>query len=499
MDGHARHGETTAHGAAGGLEWLRGALAALAEELAERAAAAERAWRDDLVRPEFQDSALNLAAYLALRAGDRTALQRALRVRGLSTLGRSEAHVRATVAAIAATLDGRDAAGETAAAMERAHAVLMRETAALMGPRPAGRRTRILVTLEPAFGADETRMGELVRRGANAVRINCAHDTADDWRRMAAVARRAAAAQGRQIRVLMDLSGPKIRTADVRPEPGVRLREGDRLVIRRAAQAPHPQAARASCACTLSAVVDEVGAGASAMIDDGKFAADVERVDEAGLWLRITRTKPGGARLKEDKGLNFPGAALTVSPLTERDLRDLDVVCEIADMVGYSFVQRAADVRLLHEELARRAAGRPPLGVIAKIETALAVRNLPALIVAGAGRAPFGVMIARGDLGVEIGFPRLSEIQEELLWLCEAARVPVVWATEVLADLVRSGVASRGEFTDAAMSARAECVMLNKGAHLAEGVSVLDDVLCRAERHFDKKTPQLPALRSWSA
>jgi pyruvate kinase len=108
-------------------------------------------------------------------------------------------------------------------------------------------------------------------------------------------------------------------------------------------------------------------------------------------------------------------------------------------------------------------------------------------------------MIARGDLGVEVGFPRLSEVQEEILWLCEAAHVPVIWATEVLAALIKTGLPARGEFTDAAMGARAECVMLNKGAHLAEGVAALDDVLRRAERHLDKKTPQLAALRSWSA
>jgi pyruvate kinase len=106
-------------------------------------------------------------------------------------------------------------------------------------------------------------------------------------------------------------------------------------------------------------------------------------------------------------------------------------------------------------------------------------------------------MIARGDLAVEIGFPRLSEIQEEILWLCEAAHVPVIWATEVFASLVADGRPSRAETTDAAMAQRAECVMLNKGPHLAEAIAVMADVLRRMDRHVAKKTARLSALGSW--
>jgi pyruvate kinase len=107
-------------------------------------------------------------------------------------------------------------------------------------------------------------------------------------------------------------------------------------------------------------------------------------------------------------------------------------------------------------------------------------------------------MIARGDLTVEIGYERLSEVQEEILWVCKAAHVPVIWATQVLESLVKRGMPSRGEFTDAAMGNRAECVMLNKGAYVAEGNSVLDNVLRRMEAHMMKKSPQLRALSAWA-
>jgi len=202
-------------------------------------------------------------------------------------------------------------------------------------------------------------------------------------------------------------------------------------------------------------------------------------------------------KLAANKGLNFPDTALDPAPLTPKDLADLDAVAAMADIVGYSFVQRPTDLALLRRELAARRPGADALPVIAKIETALAVRNLPALIVEGAGHGPFAVMIARGDLAVELGWQRLAEIQEELLWLCEAASVPVVWATQVLNRFVRKGTPARAEITDAAMAERAECVMLNRGAFQVEAVAVLNDVLARMSAHQAKKTSRLRALKSW--
>lgn len=106
-----------------------------------------------------------------------------------------------------------------------------------------------------------------------------------------------------------------------------------------------------------------------------------------------------------------------------------------------------------------------------------------------------GVMIARGDLAVESGFERLAEVQEEILWLCEAAHVPVIWATQVLESLAKEGLPSRAEITDAAMGHRAECVMLNKGPHMLAAVRVLDDILRRMQSHQTKKRAMLRELR----
>jgi pyruvate kinase len=113
-------------------------------------------------------------------------------------------------------------------------------------------------------------------------------------------------------------------------------------------------------------------------------------------------------------------------------------------------------------------------------------------------RSPLvGVMIARGALAVEAGYERLAEAQEDILWLYEAAHLPVIWATEVLDQLSRTGKPSRAEVTDAAMGQRAECVMLNKGPHVDDAIVVLDDILRRMSRHQRKKTPLLQPLHSW--
>jgi pyruvate kinase len=150
----------------------------------------------------------------------------------------------------------------------------------------------------------------------------------------------------------------------------------------------------------------------------------------------------------------------------------------------------------LEAELSRRGASAA-MALIAKIETVAAVQSLPELIVQGAGVRPLAIMIARGDLMVEVGHRRMAEMQEELLWLCEAAHVPVIWATQVLDNLVKKGLRNRAELTDAAMAERAECVMLNKGPYVGDGVRLLADVLGRMEGHQFKKASRMRALRSW--
>lgn len=242
----------------------------------------------------------------------------------------------------------------------------------------------------------------------------------------------------------------------------------------------------------LSDVLTRLNPGQPVWIDDGKIGGVVETVNAGGALVRITHAKPEGSRLRADKGINFPGADLGLSGLTAEDRASLDSVCRLADMVGFSFVETMDDMEQLIEELTRRQAGH--LTIVAKIETRRAVMNLPDLILGTIGRFPLGVMIARGDLAVELGGERMAEIQEEILWLCEAAHIPAIWATQVLETLTQKGAMNRAELTDAAMSARAECVMLNKGRFVLRSVHTLDDILARIQQHQYKKFSRYRAL-----
>ena len=137
----------------------------------------------------------------------------------------------------------------------------------------------------------------------------------------------------------------------------------------------------------------------------------------------------------------------------------------------------------------------PQPAVVLKIETRRGFENLPGMLLAAMRTPCCGVMIARGDLAVECGFERLAEVQEEILWICEAAHVPVIWATQVLETLAKKGMPSRAEITDAAMGHRAECVMLNKGPHIVTAVQLLDGILRRMQAHQSKKRAMLRALK----
>lgn len=279
------------------------------------------------------------------------------------------------------------------------------------------------------------------------------------------------------------------------------LFRGDTLVLTRSLQ-PGVQEQRdqlgdlvqpARIHCSLPQAFDQVEVGQRVWFDDGKIGARVEACDGREMHLRITQADPKGSRLQPEKGINFPDTVLDLPALTAKDLLDLEQVVEFADMIALSFVRVPADVDALHQALDRL--DRPQLGVVLKIENRQAFENLPRILLAGLrhGR-PLGVMIARGDLAVELGFERLSEVQQEILWLCEAAHIPVIWATQILESMAKKGVPSRAEVTDAAMAVVAECVMLNRGPYIVETVVMLRDILARMDQHYHKRRATLRPL-----
>jgi pyruvate kinase len=293
---------------------------------------------------------------------------------------------------------------------------------------------------------------------------------------------------------------PHSRVIAVPSKPcSIKLQEGDHLVLVRGDQEGQPaildEHARvispACISCPSNAVFNAV-AGDPIWFDDGKIGGVVRSSSKDEMQISIHHA-PDGVKLKADKGINLPATDLKLGALCDDDLNALEFAAQHADIVEMSFVNSAEDVRSLMTELRRLDAMH--LGVVLKIETQRGFENLPELLIAGMATSRLGVMIARGDLAVETGFERTAELQEEMLCLCEAAHVPVIWATQVLETLAKTGAPTRAEITDAAMGVRAECVMLNKGRHILKAIKTLDDLLKRMQHHHDKKRDMMRKLQ----
>jgi pyruvate kinase len=574
---------------------------------------------DDLA-PELRRSAVNLLHYLAVRHHDIRELQGLLAQLGMSSLGRMEAHVMATLDAVAGLLHQllglplreTPRAADVISFAEGAE-LLALHADAILGPCLPEHKTRIMVTMPSEAADDPMLIKALVANGMEIMRINCAHDSPAEWTRMIRHLRHAEKVLGRRCRISFDLAGPKLRTGAMQagvqvakwkparnqlgqvvaparvtlvageamtaPDPGaipvqgnllLAVRTGDRIRFvdargnrrtlavvdkvehgcvceasatayiapgtvlalhrgkRLLGKAPVagfnalPQAialkpgdtlllmlgdeagrdamrnaageivAPAIVTCSLAEVFHSVQPGERIFFDDGKIAGEISEVAADRLTIRIVHATGGSARLHGEKGINLPDSQLVLSALSAKDLQDMAFAVKHADMLAMSFVQQPEDIAQLIAELDRL--GKPALGIVLKIETRQAFAELPALLLEAMKHYPVAIMVARGDLGVEVGFERLSEVQEEILWLCEAAHVPVIWATQVLESLAKEGMPSRAEVTDAAMSGRAECVMLNKGPYIVQALQFLCGVLNRMEAHQQKKTSLLRRL-----
>ncbi len=247
--------------------------------------------------------------------------------------------------------------------------------------------------------------------------------------------------------------------------------------------------------CSLEAAFSDVQPGHRALFDDGKIEGLVREVTPDEIIVDVVRAGAAGVKLRAEKGINLPDTILRIPALTSDDRSHLPFVAQHADMVNLSFVRSREDVADLIHELEQLGADR--LAITLKIETEPGFMALPQMLLEAMRWGEVGVMIARGDLAVELGFDRLAEVQEEILWVCEAAHVPVIWATQVLDSLARTGLPSRAEVTDAAMSRRAEAVMLNKGPFIVEAISALDSILSRMGGHVDKKRSLMRPLASF--
>jgi pyruvate kinase len=243
--------------------------------------------------------------------------------------------------------------------------------------------------------------------------------------------------------------------------------------------------------CAVPEIFDDIKTGEPILFDDGKIEGIIETVSSEELLIKITSAKQTGSKLRGERGINLPVSNLHFSGLTSKDIENLAFVTEHADVVNISFVNDVNDVKEVLNQFENY--GKQP-GLILKIETRKGFQNLPLILLEAMQVKPLGVMIARGDLAVEAGWNNMAILQEEILRICEAAHIPDIWATQVLDEMSKKGIPSRAEITDAAMSQRAECVMLNKGPQITKTIKMLDKILRKMQEINKKKENILPKL-----
>ena len=326
--------------------------------------------------------------------------------------------------------------------------------------------TRILATLGPATSEPEM-IRSLIEAGADAFRLNFSHGEQQDHADRYKAIRGITGEMGKPVTVIADLQGPKLRVGTV--AKGTELEKGQRFVFdnkdskggSERVHLPHPE------------IFDAILPGHRMMVDDGKLQFLVKGVDTGVIETEVL----AGGKLTDRKGVNVPDVSLDISPLTEKDRSDMDFALKLGvDWVALSFVQRVTDI------IEARSIIRDAAAIMVKVEKPQALDILEELVI-----ACDGVMIARGDLGVEVPPERIPGLQKEITRVCRKVGKPVVVATQMLESMVESPIPTRAEASDVATAVMdgVDCVMLSaetaSGAYPVEAVSIMQRILEETE------------------
>ena len=336
-----------------------------------------------------------------------------------------------------------------------------------MGASHLIRRTKIVATLGPATGTSE-RVAALIDAGANVIRVNASHGTPELRAGWIAAARRGAEAAGAPACVLVDLQGPRIRVGAL-PHPRT-LRPGETVVF-----APEHAASGDELPTTYDELARDARAGARILLDDGLLSVDVTRIDPPRVEARVV----DGGMLTSHKGMNLPGLVVSAPALTEKDREDAAHAVEHGcDYLALSFVRRAEDLAEL------RGLAPETIKLVAKIEKATALDDLERIL-----QACDAVMVARGDLGVELPFEEVPVVQKRLIREANIHGKPVITATQMLESMVHHPRPTRAEASDVANAILdgTDAVMLSAetavGEYPVEAVRAMDRIIREMERH----------------
>lgn len=437
----------------------------------------------------------NLLSYHVLKQWREEDLNRILLHEGFSTIQSIHPHISYSLAKILSHLTGYADEGE----FTPFEALQLKKSRT---EKMFGKSTNsIMVTLDSKIIKNKSLMKQLLLNGMDIARINCAHDSPEIWRQIVKAIRNSEEEIGRatpQCKIHMELAGPKIRVqhfyssneikdAHVRAKEFFEVSVGDYVtILMKEEELKYLTGHKNIISINYTEALINARIKDKVYINDGKVIGEIGFINDEWLQIKILKTNGEKGKISKGDGINLPDSLVhfILPSLTNEDLKNLPVVYEIADIIGVSFVHHPRDLEKLRYQMQKY----PPkdISIITKIETKEAVHYLSKIIVEGLHFDSFGIMIARGDLAVEIGFNELAFVQEEILNVCEAAHIPVVWATGVFERHTKKGFSVRTEVTDAYMGLRADCLMLNKGEFLADAVKNLSNFICLNEERISQ-------------
>lgn len=460
-------------------------------------------WDPSDMREDFKPSAQNLAYYIILRRFDLRELQIKMADFGLSSLGRLEGHVMATLNNVIVNIChilnkfSDEEKDHYPISNQIGQQKLDENTEAMFGKPHPDRYSYIMVTMPPEAAEDPDFVENLIENGMEIARINSAHDGPKAWKKMISNIESASQKLGQPVHLFFDIPGPKIRIDSLYTtlqNPKVKLGETFFITSQEILKGFHGH--DLVLGVDQPELISLLEEGETVSMDDGEVVGQVVQVYPEGASVQVDQLqKQKGQRIRATKGINFTDREIDIDILTKTDKKNIDFIKDYEAVIGFSFIQTPEDMETIHSYLKEVYGDRVyDVPICVKVETHGAFKHLPRIIVEANRHHPCSLMIARGDLAVEVGYLRLSEVQEEILWFAEAANTPVIWATQVLESMSKKGIPTRAEITDATMAGRAEVVMLNKGGYMPETVDLLNQILVDNSKHMLKKTALFRSL-----
>lgn len=590
------------------------------EDMLEELMVLKRSITDTNITDNENKSLQNLNAYIKLRSMNITSLQNRLSDIGLSSLGRSQScvinSINQDIIILSKLLNRKykETNNDKKSLDFQEAKNIMIKNSKIFGRLTNNFKTKVMVTLPSEAKDSPTLIADLIANGTSVLRINTAHDNANAWKSMATFIQDENQKQNRNVKIYVDLAGPKNRTGSIQKlftpfkigswrnpklveivahsspnaftqksldkempstlvvsddffnnckdatilkiddlerakhqsytiiqklekifiivNKKISIYENTKVMIEKATIKLVsnlynflylPQKIRlfkndsfiithkdmegsanfeydakiyaGVIGCTNKEIFKHVKIGDEIFIDDGKIGCTITDTNELGMVCEVFLAKKQGSILKEEKGINFPNTDLNISAITQADEKNFKDIVSFSDIIGLSFTQTAEDVKKLQNML--RAKGKTNIAIVSKIETKTALENLPEILTQLLKWDTYALMIARGDLAIEVGFDNLPYIQEEIFGICEAAHVPVIYATQILEGKMKNNLPSRAEVTDVAFAQRADCVMLNKGPYVVETILAVKNILKKIHTLHQKNRQLLNIGKAW--